>query len=353
MNNAIESLLTFDIGGTWTRFGIDDGFAECKLLDRIATPSYANGEQNSEHSRAELIQLIRDQIDRFTQHNHNTTIQNVAISLGAALNGNTGTIYFSGPLWGSSRSDNFDFSLELKHIFPAITFHIVNDITAHLLWYIRKNSNINSGKTVLITLSTGIGCRTFDHDSKSIPLDADFGIQGEIGHLPTTPTINGRSFEAVCDCGGENHLSAFCSGSGVVKHWQQYRNLILQATPNSAIRDLSSFDSQTINMLIRDNDAGAKLFIAALVQPIGNLILTMLTMEPAIKEIALTGGLLESLQPNYLCALQTHLNKAGLYIISDFDRSRVPNLIHVTPECPVAGMGGAAMYYREFIGNKQ
>src|SRR6266700_3868644 len=92
---------------------------------------------------------------------------------------------------------------------------MVNDITASVLHYAWLYERNNLSKLMLITISTGIGCRLYDARSNTVPVDRIHGLQGEIGHLPICFEYKGHPIELQCDCGGMNHINAFCSGRGI------------------------------------------------------------------------------------------------------------------------------------------
>ena len=86
----------------------------------------------------------------------------------------------------------------LKEVSPELQWHIVNDVTALLAPYMRDDAPYS--KTMLITVSSGIGSKLFD---PVIGVLDDVGYAGEIGHSVADP-----SAEAVrCDCGGRGHLA--------------------------------------------------------------------------------------------------------------------------------------------------
>jgi hypothetical protein len=75
---------------------------------------------------------------------------------------------------------------------------------------------------MLVTVSSGIGSRLYDHRARRIPYDCSHGVQGEIGHLVFPFELDGKLINRPCECGGWNHMNAFASGRGIA---QTLRNL--------------------------------------------------------------------------------------------------------------------------------
>ncbi|WP_269466406.1 ROK family protein [Actinoalloteichus sp. GBA129-24] len=198
-------ITVFDVGGThlrrasWTE---RHGLAEIRRTpspSRTRHPGVAAADL-----RTRLIRAMADQVPP----------DGVAgVSLGAALDHHTGTVYASAPLWGA-HTDSFDLRAALRTARPDVRWHVLNDVTAALLHLASGPAARDCRKVLLTTVSTGIACRILDRRTGEIAVDG-CGLQGEIGHLPSTLLLDGVPVELTCDCGVACHLAAFSSGPGL------------------------------------------------------------------------------------------------------------------------------------------
>src|SRR5581483_6291505 len=158
----------------------------------------------------------------------------------------------------------------------------------------------------LITVSTGIGSRLYDHQACRIPFDATYGVQGEIGHLTLTFELDGKIVERVCECGGANHLNAFSSGRGIAQ--------VLKSLPTLSPRIHAAFSAEPIAVwrqatdedrlhafkiqLERHTDLATTL-LDALVTPLSRTLAAALSLDPEIDRIVITGGVVHGLGSHY------------------------------------------------------
>lgn len=84
---------------------------------------------------------------------------------------------------------------------------LLNDVSA-ATWHL--STRIDTGRFMVVTVSSGIGSKIFDHSSSRGVLD-DQPFAGEIGHW----TVDTSPDAAQCDCGGRGHLGAIASGRGI------------------------------------------------------------------------------------------------------------------------------------------
>lgn len=113
-------MMAIDIGGTWTRFRLGNDIWQRPTPSVVRRPHVA-----AEDLLTELIELITEQVPQAASA--------CAISLGAALDEVTGTVYGSGPLWGGQVPG--DFVEPLRRRRPDVSWEIYNDVTSALVDY--------------------------------------------------------------------------------------------------------------------------------------------------------------------------------------------------------------------------
>jgi glucokinase len=262
--------------------------------------------------------------------------------MGAALDGRNGMLWSSGPLWGPSTGP-FDLAAALRQADDSFEWLVFNDITAALMWHVIRDDR-STTRTLLVTVSSGIGARLWDGVRRRIPLDPECGLQGEIGHLPISFMMDGKIIERDCDCGGKNHLNAFCSGSAIP-------SLLAAAVDRATPKLLSSSPlANEVNpgftelaAAVKSEDEFALSLVSHLTRPLADLLLCQLTFDPEIERIIITGGVVHGLGHNYFESVLAHLDRIGLYEVS----ARAPAFFRERLELGLAddsaGLMGAAI----------
>lgn len=327
MTKDDNAIAVFDIGGTWFRSGIYTKSEGLRLLSKQSAYNYKNTPyKNVSELQNKLVDYLTQQLQHFQSQNLN--ISAASISMGAALNGHTGEILNSGPLWGPD-CERFDLLAVLQKRMPEIEWMVINDVSAALLRYAVRPQNAHLKRMSLITISSGIACRTYERERSHIPLN-EAGIQGEIGHIPIRFTVLGKSLDETCDCGGANHLNAFSSGRGIEK--------VLHAIGDEENPPSHFFDA------VKTNDDLALKVLDAVTFPIADMMIHMLTIDPEIEKIVMTGGVVHSIERQYIQSLLKNLEQIGLY--------QVPNqpaffrkVIEVGVNDDNSGLLGAAIAY--------
>jgi predicted NBD/HSP70 family sugar kinase len=324
-----DNIIVFDIGGTWFRSGVMTTEGKLMAVRRSQALNYRNAPDRSIHQlQAGLVHYLSGEVRRLQTEFPGMNLHTIGISMGAALNAHTGLILNSGPLWGPE-CQPFDLLVSLRECEPHLRWIVVNDITAALLRQISEKSGRSPARVTLITVSTGIGCRTYSAALQSIPVDRVYGIQGEIGHIPVSFEYKNVRVELRCDCGSLNHLNAFCSGRGI--------ELLLQIIPDLASEQFRGsllarqVGSQAAKLTfshfaeaVRKNDPFARSILDAITLPLARIIVVMLTVDPEIEDILLVGGVVRALREKYRESLLNQLDAIGMYQISSVD----PHFFH-------------------------
>jgi glucokinase len=336
----------FDLGGTWFRWG---RYAPSKGLlesQRVPAISYLS---HPDLSAEKLQRALTDFIIRRTQEMRGgqCNLQMASVSVGAPVNAHDKTVLGSGPLWGPTARP-FQLQARLREAVPELEWHVVNDITALLAPYMNEGAPFR--KTLLITVSTGIGSRLYDHRAQRIPYDPIYGVQGEIGHLALTFELDGKVVNRRCECGGWNHLNAFASGRGIAQILKSlptlsssYRVLF----PESA--DLweqasDEYRLSAFNVRLEKGRGAAAGLLDALVTPVSRTLAATLSVDPEIDRIVITGGVVHGLGRYYREALQRTFVRDGLYQISERDPHYLARRLLWEDTDDFGGLRGAGIY---------
>lgn len=341
------AIAVFDLGGTWFRWG---RYAPSRgLLESQRTPAISYL-AHPDSSAAELQRALADFIVRRTQEmqaDGQLAPRVAGVSVGAPVNAHDGTVWGSGPLWGPTA---MPFRLEelLSEALPELKWHVVNDVTALLAPYMDTSGSWR--KTLLVTISTGVGSRLYDHRHGRIPYDATYGVQGEIGHLTHTFELDGKVINRRCECGGWNHLNAFASGRGIAQLLRSLATLSLRfhtLFPDTLEIWEQAHDEYRLNAFrfrLEEGNRVATELLDALVTPVSRTLLTALSLDPEIDRIVITGGVAQGLGRHYRDALQRSFLRDGLYQISDRDPHYLAHRLHWEEADDSGGLRGVGMY---------
>ncbi len=344
LNIPIEGVVVFDVGGTWFRSGLVTGEGQLIEVSRRPAVNFKNSPSLSVDEMQEaLVSYLVSQTRQLQSKANGTAPRKSAVSMGAALNGHTGFVLNSGPLWGAC-SKPINLLAVLKQREPSVEWTVLNDVTATLLWNVSQFRKTFT-KANLFTISTGIACRTYNGRTGEVILDPTFGIQGEIGHLPIVFRMGNQVVERHCDCGGFNHLNAFCSGRGieallpiVAEYFREDFAKSLMANQNP--RDLDFAD---LVKAIHQGDDFAVKVLNLVTLPVAEMLLHLFTFDPEIDLVFFTGGVVHSLHPYYKKSLLNHLTHLGLYLVSNLDPTYFQKRVQVGCCDDQAGLRGAAL----------
>ena len=341
------AIAVFDLGGTWFRWG---RYAPSRgLVESQRTPaiSYLS---RPDSSATELQRALTDFVIRRTREMQSDSplgLRAVSVSVGAPVNTHDGTVLGSGPLWGPNAGP-FRLKELLSEAIPELQWHVVNDVTALLAPYMDGPAPLR--KTLLVTISTGVGSRLYDHRLGRIPYDTTYGIQGEIGHLTLTFELDGKVINRRCECGGWNHLNAFASGRGIA---QILKNLATVSPrfdplfPESSELWEQANDEYRLNAFkirLEEGNGVATELLDALVTPVSRVLTAALSLDPEIDRIVITGGVAHGLGKHYRDALQRTFLRDGLYQLSDHDPHYLARRLHWEDADDTGGLRGAGMY---------
>lgn len=316
-------IAVLDVGGTHVRRAFwSPGEGLTGLVDEPSPSRLRHPEASVEELKDRLLTTICDAVPGGSAV--------AGISFGAALDQRTGMVYGSAPLFGDETTP-LDLPGALRARRPDVEWHVVNDVTAALLHYVSAPERRGHRKVLLLTVSSGIACRTVDLRTGTIATDA-CGLQGEVGHLPAVAELAGTPVELACDCGRMGHVSSYASGPGLRRMADVLRERSATRWQGSglgrAVADGTRFETALTAALDAGDPLAAELLDAA-TAPVAHVLRTALCLDPKLDELALTGGVATGLGHHYAASLHRHLRNEGLYLTGDrapewlLDRVRV------------------------------
>jgi 2-epi-5-epi-valiolone 7-kinase len=341
------AIAVFDLGGTWFRWGRyapSRGLLESQRTPALSYVSYPDS------SAAELQRALTDfiiQRTREMQADSPLALRAAAVSVGAPINAHDRTVLGSGPLWGPTAGP---FRLEefLSAAIPELQWHVVNDVTALLAPYMDGPAQLR--KTLLVTISTGVGSRLYDHRAGRIPYDATYGVQGEIGHLALTFALDGKVINRRCECGGWNHLNAFASGRGIAQILRSlatmspYYDALFPGSADFWEQAGDEYRLDAFKIRLEERNSVAIGLLDALVTPVCRALAAALSLDPEIDRIVITGGVAQGLGGHYRDALQRAFLRDGLYQISDHDPHYLMSRLRWEDADDSGGLRGVGIY---------
>jgi predicted NBD/HSP70 family sugar kinase len=335
--------IVYDIGGTYFRSALwSDG--RLSHVHRSASINYLNTPHNDPiELQFALVSFLVKKYELLTHLTGEALLPGV-VSLGAPVDAFTQLVRQSGPLWGPKAQD-FDLLAKLHEILPRTEWVVVNDVTSSL-WYFKSTMDMSSTtKICIVTISTGIGSRTFDGARNGVPVDPVHGIQGEIGHLKVVPQFRGRNLHFTCDCGGMDHLNSISSGRGILNILRALPKMVPDRLSSTVLYDIDELDDDAVLTRFRDgllgSDAVAIDVLESSVKPLAEILVTILTHDPLISKIVLIGGVVDGLGELYLRQLNRVVRDLGIFHILPIDPTYFSEKIIWALDSTDAGLLGA------------
>jgi 3-dehydroquinate synthetase/predicted NBD/HSP70 family sugar kinase len=300
-----DTVAVLDVGGTHARSAVLDGDNRLHDLSVQATPSWTRcpGEGAAALHRR-LVDLVVADARRLARRHPVTA---VGVSLGAAIDARTGMTVGSGPLWGGQAGQRFDTAGALRDAAPEFRWTVANDVTATAVALAAQPDAQRLRRLAAVVVGSGIGLRSIEVGTGRVPVSADTGLQGEIGHLPAEFRIGARELVLPCDCGAAGHLSSYASGRGIDRILTL---LAAEGTPwLAADTPLSSQFAQAVAA----GEPEARTVLEAVTRPLAHALLSVLSADAEIDRVVLTGGVPAGLGSDYLRCLTARMDEVGLY----------------------------------------
>jgi glucokinase len=341
---AAREAVVFDIGGSHFRSALWNAASGLREAGRREAINYLNTPHGDPRDlQMALAEWLVSETDRLAGLAA-MPVATAAISMGAPVDPHTGLVLQSGPLWGPEARE-FDFLAVLTARRPALRWVVANDVTAALLRHVGEAPDPPQGRVLLITVSTGIGARLYDGARGGIPLDPVHGLQGEIGHLPVEARFRDRPVGWRCDCGGDGHLNAYASGRAL--------DALLEVRPAWAPDDLArsamcglaaaspAGRRDVFRLGVESADPLALEALDFATRPLARMLTTLLTFDPILESVILTGGVVDAIGDAYLDSLARQFNAAGLFQITPRDPDYLRRRLRRAPADDHGGLIGA------------
>ena len=339
MPDSTVALAVFDIGGTWFRSALWTGEELVALEKRPSVNFLSSPDLSAQALQNALVDYL---VERVSDLRSAFDFSLVSIALGAALNPRTGEVHNSGPMWGP-RCRRFNLRDRLVPRLPAFEWHLHNDVSASLYEYV-INAAAEREKSLLLTISSGIGSRLFDGVRRCIPIDRSSGLQGEIGHLQVPATFRNEPLQLHCDCGGLCHLNAYSSGRGIANLVRFVEGSHRSSFQNSQLSRIHSVERSAEDVFLEAVLSQDELAIEILntsTRPVASILATILTHDPLIDRVVLTGGVVNALGQRYVDSLCQQFENIGLFQVTEQEPDFFRRRLHVTRSDDLAGLMGA------------
>jgi 2-epi-5-epi-valiolone 7-kinase len=309
-----QPVLAFDLGGTWFRCGVMNELNQVQLLDKRPARTIWNCNGSIDRAQRQLLSYL---IQMATAAPDELGTQSAGVSIGAAVNMLTGHVIGSAPLWGDQRCD-IDFANILTTELPEFSWTLTNDVTALAMRLLTSMNRADHSHVAALTISSGIAYRTIELATGHIAVDPEYGMQGEVGHLPTHAFWRGDPIQARCDCGVLNHISAFASGRAIASLLASLPGLSELRPPSSPAGGGSppSPDAAAMKQLARavnDGHPVALEFLDFVTLPVAQMLAYQFALNPQVTQTVISGGVADRLGPPYFDALARNLQHLGLY----------------------------------------
>lgn len=289
----MNTLICFDIGGTFIKYGIIDQQGQMMYKDKALTPK-----QNIETLLPELI------IEKVKLLQNDFKITGIGISSCGLVNHEKGEILFSNNLPGYS-------GMRLAEIvFKSIELPVIveNDVKSACIGEMWKGAIHGKQNVVFLTLGTGIG--------SSIIIDGQIvkgshHLAGELGH--TVIVANGRS----CGCGRRGCYERYAATSALVN------DFIEEKMKQGVI--LENVSGEQILQLVNENDPIASMVYKKFVSYISiGLVNIVHLLNP--EAIIIGGGIAEQ-NDKFLKDINTEINKEMMPIYHNQDDLVFPSAL--------------------------
>jgi len=322
-----KTVLAFDIGGTYLRYSV---IQQGKILEqkKEGSPSVA---RYADKTSEEMVDMLCDKVtsavnDVKKQHE----IDLIAIGMPGVVD-SEGRVASAPPLWGDKVKD-----VSLKDILKkslSENVYVFNDLCGTAIYYSFLPEYAKGVDSLMvITLSTGVGCKTVLLDDKRLVSES----YGEIGHVQVD-----SSDEAMpCDCGGKGHLASYLSGRGLGRlirkrlkekeirsydHWVTLDDPALIEEYAKALKNKDSFAEEILDFV-------CKKFVEVIQTVSGSV---------GIERYVLVGGVTFILKEYLIEAINQRLLKCPVFA---WPNEKMSELVKLGVASDDAGMIGAAQY---------
>lgn len=328
-----KSILAFDIGGTNVRFGVVQS-GQLVEIRKGHSPSFVHFPgMSGEELVSKLMKVICSTIEDV--HRRFPSVEAVAVGMPGMVT-RDGVVSAAPPLWG-----NLISGVPLQEAIQKRTglkVTVFNDLCGTAVFYSELPEFTGDADFLtLITLSTGIGCKTVDLKQRRLLTDS-FGRGGEVGHVRVDFTDEALP----CDCGGEGHLSSYLSGRGIlrlIRFMAEKHSVEYQSSQLNPVGDDEAL-MQRFVQAVRLGDAFAWKVLDCAAAKLIRVIATI-SGTLGVDRYVLVGGLAFALSKDLCLSLSRHLEQIGIW---GWDRASLLKLVRIGISDDNHGLLGTAKY---------
>ena len=282
-------ILTFDVGGTFTRAGLFDAASgSLNAAARCDTPNFL---RQPGVARDELLGRVFASIrDLGKQLLRNSEPSAVVVAYPGPMTPN-GTALRAPTILGDALDGPHDAKRSIQAIWPQAHAAVLNDLTCAGYHYVAQGCE----DFCVITVGSGIGNKVF---LAGRPVVGGGGRGGEIGHLLVRPEYA----SPVADLHAE--LGDVASGRGTLQLARRWLERSPECFDSSLLREGigdggRAMDTRMLVEAFRADDPLARRIVAAGCYPIADLI-GVLHLALGLESFFIVGGFAKALGPTYL-----------------------------------------------------
>jgi glucokinase len=252
----------------------------------------------------------------------------------------TGRVLLTPTVWGDARSVHFAPAVELAHLWPSSTIHVINDVTAAGYRYVASDL----ADFCIVTVSSGVGHKVFVGGREVV---GPGGRGGEIGHWVVDPSPDAP----LCDCGGRGHVGAVASGRGALllarrralAHPRLFRESALWR--HCAI-DPEQLQTEDLVASFAEEDSWTVGLIGDVATPLGRA-LGAIHLTIGVERFVIVGGFALALGERYRALLVSAARESCLDLGQDWD-----TMIQLGYHDDDSGLIGAGIYLQREFGDR-
>lgn len=327
----LDNSIVFDVGGTYTRYGIYLGY-EDELIEvcKIPSPNFLSF-SSKEQLIGSFVFLTKKIVNDLTSKFPNLDIKDIGISFPGPVS-EDGTVLCAPTLWGTLIK-KLNIKYTLCSSIKNYNIDIINDITAAGWRYIERFD----GNFCVITISSGVGCKVF-RDYKVL-LNKE-GLGGELGHH----YLNNDEYKDIpCDCGQKGHIGSVSSGRGIEKLAYYLSEKHGGLFKESCLSSKDKITTHDIVEAIKQKDEFSLYLLEESIKPIVNSI-SCLYAFIGTKKFLFIGGFALAVGIQYINCVKDIIKDRNLM---GLDSSDIDNMIILGEADDNSGLIGMGRYLRK------
>lgn len=328
--------LAVDLGGTYLRCGVATSNGAMSAIERTEVPNSLDGSVTP----ASVWDFIVSRIDDYGRRSALLGPDDpVAFAFpGPIIDGRT--IVAAPTVTGAAPVPDLAALLETR---TGRRVFLLNDVSA-AAWHLSERLVIR--RFMVVTVSSGIGAKTFDRESTSGVID-DVAYAGEIGHSK----VDASPDAPLCDCGARGHLGAIASGRGTLRLARR----VAQAEPDrfATSRCVTAYGATAVTLdnerhlvpAIKDGDAWAVDVMRRAMEPLARTLSASIYAF-GLERVIVVGGFALEVGERYITALRELVDVEP--VGSPF-AMQTEAIVVLGDAYPDATLLGAATYARRFF----